>query len=103
MRVGVVDIGTNSTRLLVADVADGTIAEVDRRSEVTRLGQDVDATGRLAQEAQERVFRVLDEYAQAIEGHSCEATTGVLTSAVRDAENGAEFTEEVRRRYGLDA
>jgi exopolyphosphatase / guanosine-5'-triphosphate,3'-diphosphate pyrophosphatase len=103
MRVGVVDIGTNSTRLLVADVAGGRIRELERRSEVTRLGQGVDATGALAQEAQSRVFAVLDGYREALDAHGCEATTAVLTSAVRDASNGAEFTEEVRRRYGLDA
>ena len=103
MRVGVVDIGTNSTRLLIADVDDGRIAEVDRRTEVTRLGEGVDATGRLSDEAQARVFAVLDAYAAAIEEHRCDVTTGVLTSAVRDAANGEQFRDEVRRRYGLDA
>ena len=103
MRVGVVDIGTNSTRLLVADVDDGQIAEVDRRTEVTRLGEGVDATGRLSDEAQARVFAALDAYAAAIEEHRCNVTTGVLTSAVRDAANGEQFRDEVRRRYGLDA
>jgi exopolyphosphatase/guanosine-5'-triphosphate,3'-diphosphate pyrophosphatase len=103
MRVGVVDIGTNSTRLLVAEVRDGSIRELERRSEVTRLGQGVDASGALAPEAQERVFGVLDSYREAIEAHGCEVTTAVLTSAVRDASNGAEFTAQVRERYGLDA
>ena len=103
MRVGVVDIGTNSTRLLVAEVAGGRIRELERRTEVTRLGQDVDRTGALAPEARERVFAVLDGYRAALEAHACEATTAVLTSAVRDASNGPEFAEAVRRRYGLDA
>jgi exopolyphosphatase / guanosine-5'-triphosphate,3'-diphosphate pyrophosphatase len=102
VRVGVVDIGTNSTRLLVADLDDGQIAEVDRRSQVTRLGDGVDATGRLSDEAQARVFAVLDAYAAAIEEHRCDVTTGVLTSAVRDAANGEQFRDEVRRRYGVD-
>jgi exopolyphosphatase / guanosine-5'-triphosphate,3'-diphosphate pyrophosphatase len=103
VRVGVVDIGTNSTRLLVAEVAEGRLAELDRRSEVKRLGQGVDATGRLAEEAMERVYALLDEYRAAIDSHRCDTTTAVLTSAVRDAANGAEFTETVRERYGLDA
>jgi exopolyphosphatase/guanosine-5'-triphosphate,3'-diphosphate pyrophosphatase len=103
VRVAVVDIGTNSTRLLIADVAEGRIAEVDRRTEVTRLGEGVDSSARLSEEAQDRVFAVLDDYADAIGTHGADITTAVLTSAVRDAENGAEFTEEVRRRYGLDA
>jgi exopolyphosphatase/guanosine-5'-triphosphate,3'-diphosphate pyrophosphatase len=100
--VGVVDIGTNSTRLLVADVDDRRVREVDRRSEVTRLGEGVDATGRLGEEPMERVLATLEAYHEAIREHGCDATTGVLTSAVRDAENGAEFTELVRTRFDLD-
>src|SRR5215218_4464936 len=99
VRVAVVDIGTNSTRLLIADVAEGRIAERDRRSRVTRLGQGVDATGALADEAVERVFGVLDEYHEAIMAEGCEVTTAVLTSAVRDASNGDWFRAEVNRRY----
>jgi exopolyphosphatase/guanosine-5'-triphosphate,3'-diphosphate pyrophosphatase len=102
VRVAVVDIGTNSTRLLVAQVGDGSLEELDRRSIVTRLGEGVDATGRLGDEPQRRVFAVLDEYAQAIESHGAERRLAVMTSAVRDAANGAEFAEAVRARYGLD-
>jgi len=105
MRVGVVDIGTNSTRLLIADVEDGAIAELDRRSEVTRLGQGVDTSGRLAEEAMARVFATLDAYRDALA--AAEVPTGarvaVLTSAARDAANGADFTARVKRDYGLDA
>ncbi|HET8953120.1 MAG TPA: Ppx/GppA phosphatase family protein [Solirubrobacteraceae bacterium] len=102
MRVAVVDVGTNSTRLLVANVRDGGVEELDRRSVVTRLGGGVDATGRLAEDAQERVFSVLGEYAGSIERHRCERRVAVLTSAVRDARNGAEFAGAVRERFGLD-
>ena len=103
MRVGVVDIGTNSTRLLVADVRDGGVTELDRRTRVTRLGEGVDSTGELGEEPMGRVFATLDEYRDAIERSRCEATTAVLTSAVRDARNGAEFSARVRDRYSLDA
>jgi exopolyphosphatase / guanosine-5'-triphosphate,3'-diphosphate pyrophosphatase len=103
VRVAVVDVGTNSTRLLVAEVTDGAVEELDRRSVVTRLGDGVDATGRLADDAQERVLATLEEYAESIERHGCQRRLGVLTSAVRDAENGAAFTTEVRERFGLDA
>lgn len=104
MRVAVVDIGTNSTRLLVADVTDGQVEEIERSSTVTRLGQGVDAAGKLAPEAMERVFEVLGRYRERIDALGAgAATTGVLTSAVRDAENGKEFTAQVRERYGLDA
>ncbi len=106
MRVAVVDIGTNSTRLLVAEVdaaARQVTAELARESVVTRLGQGVDATGALAPEAMDRVFAVLDRYRTLIDAHAVEATTAVLTSAVRDASNGPAFTEAVRTRYGLEA
>ncbi len=105
MRVGVVDIGTNSTRLLIADVTDGAIDELDRRSQVTRLGAGVDQQGRLADESMARVFATLDAYIEAMDGNdvASDARPAVLTSAVRDAANGADFTRTVRERYGLDA
>lgn len=105
MRVGVVDIGTNSTRLLIAEVEDGAIAELDRRSEVTRLGQGVDATGRLSEEAMGRVFATLAAYRDAMDAAAvpADARVAVLTSAARDAANGADFTAHVQRDYGLDA
>jgi exopolyphosphatase/guanosine-5'-triphosphate,3'-diphosphate pyrophosphatase len=104
MRVGVVDIGTNSTRLLIANVdrETGKVEEVVRRSRVTRLGHGVDASGTLAEDAIARVMDTLGEYAREIEEHSCEANLAVLTSAVRDATNGAEFAACVREE-GLDA
>jgi exopolyphosphatase/guanosine-5'-triphosphate,3'-diphosphate pyrophosphatase len=103
MRVAVVDVGSNSTRLLIADIdAAGTLAEIDRRSIVTRLGEGVDATGELGEQPRRRVLAVLDEYARAIEDHGAEVRTAVLTSAVRDSANGAAFAAEVRDRYGLD-
>ena len=104
MRVAVVDIGTNSTRLLIADVApDGALTQRYRESIVTRLGDRVDATGCLGDEAIERVLRTLKHYRALIDEHGATATTAVLTSAVRDAANGAEFTARVRDDYGLDA
>jgi exopolyphosphatase/guanosine-5'-triphosphate,3'-diphosphate pyrophosphatase len=101
VKVAVVDIGSNSTRLLVAEVAGGMVDELDRRSVVTRLGQGVETSGRLVEEAQQRVFAALDSFAPALEG--CDRRLGVMTSAVRDAADGAEFARAVRERYGLDA
>jgi exopolyphosphatase/guanosine-5'-triphosphate,3'-diphosphate pyrophosphatase len=104
MRVAVVDIGTNSTRLLIAEVAaGGAVAQLHRESIVTRLGEGVDATGRLGDAPMRRVFDVLERFRGVIEQHQIAASTAVLTSAVRDAANGAEFTAEVRERFGLDA
>jgi exopolyphosphatase/guanosine-5'-triphosphate,3'-diphosphate pyrophosphatase len=101
--VAVVDIGTNSTRLLVADVgSDGSVQERRRESTVTRLGEGVDASGRLGEMPQARVFAALDRYAEAIREEGCEASTAVMTSAVRDAANGAEFSAAVRDRFGFE-
>jgi exopolyphosphatase/guanosine-5'-triphosphate,3'-diphosphate pyrophosphatase len=105
VRVAVVDIGTNSTRLLIADVdpGSGELVEVVRRSQVTRLGDGVDAQGSLSDAAIERVLATLADYRAQIDAHECEANVAVLTSAVRDAANGAEFAARVRDEYGLDA
>ncbi|HWC26399.1 MAG TPA: Ppx/GppA phosphatase family protein [Solirubrobacteraceae bacterium] len=104
MRVGVVDIGTNSTRLLIADVApDGALTQRHRESIVTRLGDRVDATGKLSEEAIGRVLDALSHYRALMDEHEVAATTAVLTSAVRDAANGTQFTARIRDDYGLDA
>jgi exopolyphosphatase/guanosine-5'-triphosphate,3'-diphosphate pyrophosphatase len=104
MRVAVVDIGTNSTRLLIADVdGHGRVSELDRRSRVTRLGDGVDATGLLSDAAIERVLAALDEYSAVIDRFAADARPAVLTSAVRDAANGPEFVATVEHRYGLEA
>ncbi len=103
MRVAVVDIGTNSTRLLIADVDEGRVRdELDRRTKVTRLGAGVDADGRLRDDAMQRVFDTLDGYREAMDSNGVERGVAVLTSAVRDAANGGEFAAIVRDRYGLD-
>ena len=100
----VVDIGTNSTRLFIADVSGGRIGEVlERRTEITRLGAGVDADGRLSDEAMDRVFTVLDTYRALIDEHGVSDAVAVLTSAVRDAANGDEFADAVRSRWGFDA
>ena len=104
MRVAVVDIGTNSTRLLIADIEPGRVVRERRReSIVTRLGEGVDASGRLGDAPMQRVFDVLEGYRAAIAEHGATRTAAVLTSAVRDAANGPEFTAAVRNRYALDA
>ena len=100
VRVAVVDVGTNSTRLLVAEVGGGSLEELDRRSVVTRLGEGVDAGGRLGDAPQQRVFAALDAFAPALE--DCERRVAVMTSAVRDAANGPGFAAAVRERYGLE-
>jgi exopolyphosphatase / guanosine-5'-triphosphate,3'-diphosphate pyrophosphatase len=105
VRVAVVDIGTNSTRLLVADVdaQSEAVEELERRSNVTRLGHGVDASGALADDAMQRVFSTLADYRALIDQHEASANLAVLTSAVRDAANGAQFAERVRNDYKLDA
>ncbi len=101
MRVAAIDIGTNSTRLLVADVDGARISELFRHSIVTRLGDRVDETGRLADDAQRRVFEVLAGYRDEFAEAGAERVGGVATSAVRDSANGAEFVAEIDRRFGI--
>ena len=98
--VAVVDLGTNSTRLLVARVG-ATVHELDRRTIVTRLGEGVDRTGRLGDAGIDRVFEALETYREAIE--NAEVRTAVMTSAVRDASNGPEFAKRVERELGVSA
>ncbi|NYI06036.1 Ppx/GppA phosphatase family protein [Allostreptomyces psammosilenae] len=102
-RVAAIDCGTNSIRLLVADVDDsGRLRDLDRRMIIVRLGQGVDRTGRLAPEALERTFAACREYADAIRALGAEAVRFVATSASRDAENRDEFTAGVRDILGVD-
>ncbi len=103
MRIAVVDVGTNTTRLYLAEVADGQItAELTRISRVTRLGAGVDASGWLATDALAREYTVLDEYHQMIQATRPERAVAVMTSAVRDAADGKEFADDVASRFGLD-
>ena len=102
-RIAVVDIGTNSTRLLVAEVDGGRVEELERRTTVTGLGQGVEATGRLADEAIARVSEALGAYRAVIDGLGTERIVAVATSAMRDAENGPAFRDEIKERFGIDA
>ena len=102
-RVAAVDIGTNSVRLLVADVAggaDGTLVAVDRRMRITRLGEGVDATHQLAPAAIERTLDVLHEYRDAIAGDAVTTVRATATSAARDATNRDEFFAAARDALG---
>src|SRR3954465_617828 len=101
--IAVVDLGTNSTRLLVAEVEDGRVRELERRSVVTRLGEGVDASGRLAEAAMERVFDTLGESRELIDEHGAERVIAVATSAVRDSANGDELLDAMRERFDIDA
>jgi exopolyphosphatase/guanosine-5'-triphosphate,3'-diphosphate pyrophosphatase len=102
-RVAVIDIGSNSTRLLVADVDDGRVRPIERRSTVTRLGRGVDLTGRLAAEAIEAACGAIAPYLATLQKMGAEAVDSVATSAVRDAENGSAFIAELRERFALSA
>jgi exopolyphosphatase/guanosine-5'-triphosphate,3'-diphosphate pyrophosphatase len=101
--IAVVDLGTNSTRLLIARVDGGRVEELERQSIVTRLGQGVDSTGRLADEAVDRVLQALERYRELIDEHGAETVVALATSAVRDSENGDEFRATLRDRFGFDA
>ena len=104
MPVAVIDIGTNTTRLLVAQRGDdGEVVELERRTTITSLGQGVDATGRLAPEAMERVAHAIAEYREVIDRLGAERIVAVATSAMRDSENGPAFRDYLKENYGIDA
>jgi exopolyphosphatase/guanosine-5'-triphosphate,3'-diphosphate pyrophosphatase len=102
-RVAAVDCGTNSLRLLLADVDPGRaeLTDVTRRMEIVRLGQGVDRTGRLAPEALARTIAVLRDYASIIAASGARAVRMVATSATRDADNAAEFVRLVKEVLGV--
>ena len=101
MRVAAVDLGTNSTRLLVADLDDGRLDDVVRRLKITRLGEGVDERKRLLPAPIARVRNVLVDFRSEIEKLGAERTLLVATSAVRDAENGEAFLGEIEWSYGF--
>ena len=101
-RVASVDLGTNSTRLLVADVDGDRLEEVVRRLTITRLGEGVDERRRLLPVPIARVRNCLSEYRRELEAHGATRTLAIATSAVRDAENGEAFLGEVEWSYGFE-
>jgi exopolyphosphatase/guanosine-5'-triphosphate,3'-diphosphate pyrophosphatase len=101
VRVAAIDLGTNTTRLLVADVADGQLEELHRETRITRLGEGVDARGRLLPAPIARVRNALVDYRRVAEELGAERVLAVGTSAIRDAENGEAFLGEVEWSYGF--
>jgi len=102
-RVAVIDIGSNSTRLLIADVAEGRVTEVERQSRVTRLGRGVDLSGQLSGEAIEAACDAIADYVAICRKEGVENIDAIATSAVRDASNGSAFVAELRERFALSA
>jgi len=102
VRVAAIDIGTNTTRLIVADIDidAGALHELERRTAITRLGEGVDESGRLATDAIGRVHEKLAEYRTLIDVHKPDSVLTVATSAVRDASNGEQFLAEIEHRFG---
>src|SRR5919201_6485899 len=100
-RVAAVDLGTNSTRRLVADVDDGRVRELERETRITHLGEGVDHRRRLLPLPIARVRNVLGEYRRRLEALEAEQTLVIATSAVRDAENGEAFLGEIEWSYGF--
>jgi exopolyphosphatase / guanosine-5'-triphosphate,3'-diphosphate pyrophosphatase len=99
--VAAIDLGTNTTRLLVAHVEDGIVADLHRESRITRLGEGVEARGRLLPLPIARVRNALSDYRRTAESLGAERTLLVATSAVRDADNGEAFLGEIEWSYGF--
>jgi len=109
-RVAVIDVGSNSTRLLVADVgggagdgAHGGVSVIERQSRVTRLGRGVDLSGQLADEAIEAACGAIADYVEICREADAAKVAAIATSAVRDASNGSAFVAELRERFALSA
>jgi exopolyphosphatase / guanosine-5'-triphosphate,3'-diphosphate pyrophosphatase len=102
MRVAAIDCGTNSIRLLIADVADGRITDIARSMEIVRLGEGVDRTGRLSDAALARTRKALQVYAAEIAELGIDRVRMCATSASRDASNAADFRDMVRGVLGVD-
>jgi exopolyphosphatase/guanosine-5'-triphosphate,3'-diphosphate pyrophosphatase len=102
-RVAVLDMGTNSTRLLVADVEGRHVRELERRSTVTRLGRGVDTSDQLAAEAIEDVCATVSDYVALYEPLEPDVVTAIATSAVRDSDNAGAFIGELQERFALSA
>jgi exopolyphosphatase/guanosine-5'-triphosphate,3'-diphosphate pyrophosphatase len=101
-RVGVIDCGTNSIRLLIADVSDGNLREISREMEIVRLGQGVDATGQFDPEAIERTLNATKKYAELIQSKGVEHIRFCATSATRDASNRQIFIDGVKEILGIE-
>ncbi len=99
MPVAAIDIGTNTTRLIVAEVP--ALRELVRRTEITGLGEGVDRSGELSPAGIERVLTVLAGYAEEAERLGASPVLAIATSAVRDASNGGDFLAEIERRFGF--
>ena len=102
MRVAAIDVGTNSTRLLVAEERPGGFRSIDRRMVITRLGEGVDRRRRLSETALQRTFATIADYAAACGEYGVERLRVTGTSAVRDARNREEFFDGVRRLTGCE-
>jgi exopolyphosphatase/guanosine-5'-triphosphate,3'-diphosphate pyrophosphatase len=100
-RVAAIDLGTNSTRLLVADADDGRLKEVERLLAITRLGEGVDTSRGLAEPAVARVDAQVGRYIDRARELGAETVLAIATSAVRDAANGGEFLAGLERRHGI--
>src|SRR5690606_9970878 len=101
-RVAAIDCGTNSVRLLIADISADKQVDVERRMEIVRLGEGVDRTGMLSPAALERTFAAMRDYAERIARRGAERVRVVATSATRDAGNRQDFVDGVREIFGVD-
>ncbi|MFZ3063069.1 MAG: Ppx/GppA phosphatase family protein, partial [Actinomycetota bacterium] len=102
MSLASIDIGTNTIRLLIAEVVGDNLKDIRREAVITRLGQGVDKTRRFSSEAMERTLEVIADYKRMIDEAGVESFRIVATSAARDAQNGQEFVDEVKNRFGFD-
>ncbi|MFI5358771.1 MAG: Ppx/GppA family phosphatase [Halanaerobiales bacterium] len=102
MRIGAIDLGTNSCRMLLADYSQGKVKEVKKELRIVRLGEGVDRNRHLSTEAAERALQVILEFVEEMKAHSVEAITIIGTSALRDVNNAFLLAERIREKTGLE-
>ena len=102
MKVAAIDCGTNSIRLLIAEVADHQLTDIIRTMIIVRLGEGVDQTGEFSQDALKRTFDAAERFAELIQVHQPERIRFVATSASRDVSNRQQFFEGIKDRLGVE-
>ncbi|MGL5348852.1 MAG: Ppx/GppA phosphatase family protein [Peptostreptococcaceae bacterium] len=102
MKIGTIDIGTNSMRLLIANYIDGKLENRKKYVNTTRIGQGVDQDGYIIEEAMKRNLDALEEFANICKTEKCVSVYCMGTSALRDSKNGKEFVEQAKVRTGID-
>ena len=102
VEIGALDCGSNSTRLLISTVENGTLENLYKEHQVTRLSDSIDKTGRISDDSKKRFFKVLRKYMRKIEEYEVQEVFCIGTAVFRNSKNSDEVIDEVKKRFNLD-